>query len=138
MPAGSTSTLLFRELLSKLQIGTLQDKIFSLRGLNSIVAVNEHTSIRLLKTKDFAHIVFQLCRQPDSPKLRTQALKFLKHLASGTVCRKLLLSRGALNDLVRAHDESERASDRPTYRRSRVLTTATHFHSSHSRSASTG
>ena len=99
-PAGSTSTLLFRELLAKLQIGTMQDKIFSLRGLNSIVAVNEHTSIRLLKTKDFAKIIFQLCKQKESQPLRIQALKFLRHLASGSVCRKLLLSNCALEDLV--------------------------------------
>ncbi|UPR02791.1 hypothetical protein HOP50_10g61180 [Chloropicon primus] len=98
--AGSTSTLLFRELLAKLQIGTMQDKIFSLRGLNSIVQVNEHTSIRLLKTKDFAKIIFQLCKQKESQPLRIQALKFLRHLASGSVCRKLLLSNGALEDLV--------------------------------------
>ena len=99
-PAGSTSTLLFRELVTKLQIGTAQDKIFSLRGLNSIVAVNEHTSIRLLKTKDFADIVLQLCRQKESSQLRVQALKFLRHLALGQVCRKILVSRGALEDLV--------------------------------------
>ena len=100
IPAGSSSTLLFRELLTKLQVGTLQDKVFSLRGLNSIVQVNEHTSIMLLKTEDFAKCVFLLCRSKESLQLRLQALKFLRHLASGGVCRRLLLSRGALEEVV--------------------------------------